>query len=119
MRYQNRIPRNIYYQCLWTVKDIERLRRLEAIGEYSQKNNEIVYFVDEDEIICNPEVIEQAKWKLECIRKALGKIPEEYRKATIESIELNMPYGDMAHENTWRKWRQIFMCELAKNLYLI
>ena len=47
------------------------------------------------------------------------RIPEEYRQGTLDCITYNVPYSDMAHENTWRKWRQILIWELAKNLFLI
>ena len=33
--------------------------------------------------------------------------------------ERGLQIGDIAHENTWRKWRQVFIRELAKNLLLI
>lgn len=116
---KHRVPRPVYFQCFWTVKDIDRLKRLEAIGNYSHKPDEMVFFVDDEEVIRNAEVLTQAAWKLECIREAIKKVPEEYRQATIDSIVYNVPFGDVAHENTWRKWRQVFIRELAKNLLLI
>lgn len=116
---KDRVPKQVYFQCIWTVKDIERLKRLEAISNYSQEGNEMVFFVDEEDVIRNAAVLKQAAWKLECIRKAVTKLPKEYRQATIDNIVFNVPYGDIAHENTWRKWRQVFIRELAKNLLLI
>lgn len=116
---QNSIPKAVYHQCVWILKDIERLRRLEAVGCYAGGEDEMVFFVDDEEVIKSAEVIEQAKWKLECIRRAMRKVPSEYRQSTLDCIIYNVPYGDMAHENTWRKWRQVFIEELAKNLFLI
>lgn len=116
---KDRVPKQVYFQCIWTVKDIERLKRLEAISNYSKDSNEMVFFVDEEDVIRDAAVLEQAAWKLGCIRKAITKLPKEYRQATIDSIVFNVPYGDIAHENTWRKWRQVFIRELAKNLLLI
>ena len=75
--------------------------------------------VDDEEVIKDPEVLERAKWRLNCIRRAVIKIPAEYRQSTLDCISYNVPYGDMAHENTWRKWRQVLIWELAKNLFLI
>lgn len=114
-----RVPKAVYFQCCWIVKDIERLRRLEAIGSYSARADEQVYFVDEEQVIRNADVLVQAAWKLECIRKAIAKVPKEYRQTTIDCIVYNVPYADSAHENTWRKWREVFIRELAKNLLLI
>ena len=116
---KDRVPKQVYFQCIWTVKDIERLKRLEAISNYSKDSNEMVFFMDEEDVIRDAAVLEQAAWKLGCIRKAITKLPKEYRQATIDSIVFNVPYGDIAHENTWRKWRQVFIRELAKNLLLI
>lgn len=116
---RNKVPKAVYYQCVWLIKDMDRLRQLEAIGSYIERDDEFVFFVDGGEVIRKAEVLQQATWKLECIRNALNMVPEEYRQSTIDCITYNVPFGDMAHENTWRKWRQIFIAELAKNLMLI
>lgn len=114
-----KLPKTVYYQCFWLVKDMERLRRLEAARKCGVKDGELVFFVDDEEVIKNEDVLTQAKWKLDCIRKALRIIPIEYRQGTLDAIIYNVPFNDMAHENTWRKWRQIFFRELARNLMLI
>jgi len=114
-----RVPKAVYYQCVWILKDLDRLRRLEAISKHAGDSDELVFFVDDEEVIRNAEVLTQATWKLECIRNAIVKVPKEYRQSTLDCIVYNVPFGDMAHENTWRKWRQIFIRELAKNLLLI
>ena len=88
-----------------------------AAGERIRKNNGAKVVIVTS--LIDSEVLEKAKWKLSCIRRALIKIPEEYRQTTLDCISYNVPYGDMAHENTWRKWRQVFVWELAKNLFLI
>lgn len=113
------VPKEVYYQCIWLIKDLDRLRRLEAVSNYAAGENELVFFVDEENVIRDGAVLAKAKENLSCIRRALLKIPEEYRQGTIDCISYNVPYSDMAHENTWRKWRQVFVWELAKNLCLI
>lgn len=118
-RNKFRVPKSVYYQCIWLLKDIDRLRRLEAAAEYHRNEDEFVCFVDEDDIIKDSNVLEQAIWKLECIRRAAEELPEEYRQHTIDSIVYGLKYDDAAHENTWRRWRQVFIRELAHNLLLI
>ncbi|MBR0308608.1 MAG: hypothetical protein IJH92_06925 [Mogibacterium sp.] len=116
-----RVPVAVYHQCMWLVKDMDRLRRLEAVNDHGEisKNDGYIFFVDDEEVIKNNEVIAQAKWKLECVRKAIQEVPGEYRQGTIDCIVYSLPFSDLAHENTWRKWRQVFIRELAKNLLLI
>ena len=113
------VPKEVYYQCLWLIKDIDRLRKLEAVSNYAAEEDELVFFVDDEDVIRDAKVLDNAKWRLNCIRQALIKIPEEYRQSTLDCISYNIPYSDMAHENTWRKWRQVLIWELAKNLFLI
>ncbi len=113
------VPKAVYHQCIWLIKDMDRLRKLEAVSNYASGEDELVFFVDDEDVIRDAEVLDKAKWRLGCIRKALLAVPEEYRQSTLDCIRYNVPYGDMAHENTWRKWRQILIWELAKNLFLI
>ena len=118
-RKKLRVPKPVYYQCIWIIKDLDRLRRLEAAGNYGHTEDEFVFFVDDEEIIRDSGVLTQARFKLDCVRDALAAVPEEYRQKTLDSIVYGIPFDDMAHENTWRKWRQFFIRELAKNLLLI
>ncbi len=119
MGKRSRVPKAVYYQCIWILKDMDRLRRLEAADNVRHNRDEKVFFVDEDELIRDGEVLEEAKRKLECIRDAIAEVPYEYRQRTMDSLIYGTPFEDMAHENTWRKWRQVFIRELAKNLMLI
>ena len=113
------VPKEVYYQCVWLLKDIDRLRKLEAVSNYAGSEDELVFFVDDEDVIRDAEVLEKSRWRLSCIRKALLAIPVEYRQGTLDSISYNVPYSDFAHENTWRKWKQVLIWELAKNLFLI
>jgi hypothetical protein len=114
-----KVPKAVYYQCVWLLKDIERLRKIEAAGKVPRGDDELVFFVDEEKIVLDETVINLAREKLRCVRKALQMLPAEYRQSTLDCIVLGVPFADTAHYNTWRKWRQIFICELAKNLHLI
>lgn len=119
MSRKMRVPKAVYYQCVWILKDIDRLKRLEAVDNYRSSEDEFVVFVDDEEVIRSAEVLYQARFKLECIRSAMLSVPEEYRQRTIDSIVYGISFGDTAHENTWRRWRQVFIRELAGNLKLI
>lgn len=89
------LPRAVYYQCVWTVRDMERMEKTAGLdpGETAKR--------------------------LECIRRALLEVPEEYRSGVLKSIAVRgTNAGDFAHENTWKRWRQRFIFRLAKNLGL-
>ena len=118
-RNKYRVPKAVYYQCVWILKDMDRLRRLEAVSRVPLEGDEMVFFVDEDDMIGDESVVRQAQNKLCCIRKALQILPPEYRQLTLDCIVLGIPFADTAHTNTWRRWRRIFINELAKNLQLI
>ena len=45
------VPKPVYYQCLWLIKDIDRLRKLEAVSNYAAKDDELVFFMDDEEVI--------------------------------------------------------------------
>ena len=64
-------------------------------------------------------VMEQAAWKLACVKEALDVVPEEYRMMLIENIVSGDICCELAHENTWKRWRRIFIKELAYKLNLI
>ena len=114
-----KMPKAVYYQCLWTVKDIDRLYRLEAMMKHEKSEDEVVLYEDEGCMAMNEEVLRQASWKLSCIKDALNVIPQEYRIETIESIVDGVFPTGIAHENTWKKWRRVFIKELAHKLNLI
>ena len=71
------VPKAVYYQCIWLIKDMDRLRKLEAVSNYATRKDELVFFVDDEEVIRDPDVLDKAKWNLNCIRQALIRIPEE------------------------------------------
>lgn len=113
------MPRAAYYQCLWTVKDMERLQRLSKMRSIPHRSGELVFYADEESRMMRPEVVEESVWKMKCIRDALNTIPEEYRADIIDSIYTGEMPEEIAHENTRKKWRRKFIRELAYNLNLI
>ena len=114
-----KVPKAVYFQCIWILKDMDRLRRLEAAATVPGSDDELVFFVDDEQMILDDKVIALARERLGCIRRALSVLPEEYRQSTLDCVVLGVRYSDTAHFNTWRRWRQIFIFELAKNLHLI
>lgn len=113
------MPRAVFYQSFWAVKDMERLQRLAKLKVKPGQPGELVFYADEESRTMRAEVVEEAIWKLRCIRDALNTIPEEYRADIVESIQSGEMPAEIAHENTWKKWKRKFIRELAYNLNLI
>ncbi len=40
-----RVPKAVYYQCVWILKDLDRLRRLEAISKHAGDSDELVFLL--------------------------------------------------------------------------
>lgn len=126
-----RLPKEVYYRCLWTVRDSGRLEKLTALlaqdpgrreegtsheyqaGGASNKEHE-----HEDSVVSD-DVLHRAAGELRCIRTALGRVPEVYREGLLDNICRKVPFEDFAHPNTWKRWKLVFMYELAKELRLI
>ena len=108
-----KLPREVYYRCLWTVRDFRRIRELASAvpggspAEFS------------DQKIVSGSVIRKAASDLSMIRRALESVPEEYRAGILENIINKEPFGDNAHPNTWKRWKLVFLYELARGLDLI
>ena len=92
------LPRPVYYQCIWIVRDMDRMRQL---------------------IQNRPESAALCREKLAAIDAALSFIPHEYRDGIITNIVDKRAFGDGANINTWKKWKQRFIFELATNLSMI
>ena len=114
-----RLPKEVYHQCMWIVRDLDRLYRLDAIHRHGKRDDELVFYEEEDCRTFGSEVTGEAARKIVCIRRALTSVPEEYRVDVLDSIVEGVRPPEYAHENTWRKWRRIFIGELAANLNLI
>lgn len=101
-KYEEKIPRSIYFECIWIIRDKKRLERILAsnIDEYG-------------------EVERNAYYKLDAIHRAILKIPAEYRGVILRSITYGIKNTNIyIHENTIKKYKREFIYNLAKNLAL-
>lgn len=123
-----KLPKEVYYRCLWTVRDSERLRKLAVLLEDTDRAEASAYKqdllvleadIDADATLVSDDVAERAARELKCIDRALSKIPEVYQEGLLDNIIDKEPFGDFAHPNTWKRWKLVFLYELAKELRLI
>ena len=121
MKTVKHLPREVYYQCIWIIKDMERLEKLTMRLKSSEMfdSDEIVFYMDDMDTVQPVNVLEAAAEKMRCIKAALDTIPEEYRQPILDNIIHMTACGDGACLNTWKKWKQKFIFELARNLNLV
>ena len=118
------LPEAVYRQALWAVKDLNRLK---------EQLNEEVENVDN---IHSPDFFNESVGKgfysdltgkkaeklitltnrIEAIENALFSIPEKYRRGMIEKLANGGMFEDRFHPNTWKRWQQIYIYHVAKNL---
>ena len=135
---ERRVTKEVYYRCIWLVRDIERLIILSRFGSnpvLSSCENAAAFpwlinngaecrGYDEDIMISSGKLvsdaaIERACIELECVCEALKTVPDVYRKEIIDNIVNKTPFSDTAHPNTWKKWKKAFIYQLAGNLDII
>ena len=56
--------------------------------------------------------------KIQAIEDAFFQTPYEYREGIRLKLTEGKEYGDDFHANTWKKWQQIFIFHVEKNLSL-
>lgn len=101
-KYEEIIPRSIYFECIWIIRDKNRLEKIIAckMDEYG-------------------EVERNAYYKLDAIHRAILKIPAEYRGVILRSITYGINNTNLyIHENTIKKYKREFIYQVAKNLAL-
>lgn len=83
------LPFTVYMQTLWCIRDYSRLKQVDDL---------------------------QARLKTEAIDDAFDLIPISYRKGLRDNIIFHSQYGEFAHENTWKQWKQRLVYYAANNL---
>ena len=125
------VTKEVYYRCIWAVRDAERMRILAQLSEAdlpdipvtginsegTARNGRCAY-VYEGRAVSDAAIYKAAE-ELRCIEEALHTVPEVYRRGVYENIAHNSEFSDLAHPNTWKKWKQSFIYELARRMHFI
>ncbi len=106
------LPREVYYRCIWTVRDMERMSRLVSAASSSDAPGMEDMIIDRDAVMSSAGI-------LKCINESIESVPEVYRLGIMDNIINRKPFGDIAHPNTWKRWKKVFLCELARHLHMI
>lgn len=101
------------YQCKKNndciMPDALYMAMLSIVRDYERLNKERRY-------VKNPDMMNQL---CVAVEEALQKVPNEYRDAILDNICRHAKYPDVAHRNTYSKWRVVFLNAIAKNLNLL
>ena len=119
------MPNTVYYQCVWAVRDLERMEnRLQEL-EYnnSQKSSDMVMesgniysgYRDMDDSAIEMAILRE---RIDGIRSALGEIPERYRETVLNNIN-QREVVSLEPKKRWRLWKQKFLFCVARNLSLM
>lgn len=121
------LPEAVYRQALWAVKDVNRLRE------------ELALAIEEIDNIHSPDFFNESVGKgiysditakkadrlialtnrIDSIEAAMFSIPERYRQGMRDKLIDGGTFDDSFHPNTWKKWQQVFIFNVAKNLGLM
>lgn len=122
------LPEPVYRQALWAVKDLRRMReKLKMLEEsIDQLQSPVVRetkgylsYMARDRTGNIATNVTTLANRIAAIEDALQNVPEDYRKGIVGKLVYNQPFGDEAHPNTWKKWQQVYIYYVAKNLNLI
>ena len=126
------LPEPVYRQSYWALRDLNRmkeeLKRLNeerdviAVGEKNMSNYGFGTGRISDITGNRAELFIDTKlgegMAVARRRGRYDEIPEKYRRGLWRKNVENLGYPGDAHINTWKKWQQILMYHVAKNLQI-
>lgn len=119
------LPETVYRQAVWAVKDLPRmretLRNLEEaldsipLSDVGQPRGSGGYA---DLTALRGGQIANLTMRIHTIEDSLKYIPVKYRDGVLDKLAYGVPYPDTYHLNTWKKWQQAFLYQVAVGLQL-
>ncbi len=123
------LPEPVYRQAYWALRDLSRMKE------------ELSYMKEERDMISAGEKvlsnfaygtgfvsdgtgnkaikIAHLSARIVAIESAFDEIPPKYREGLRRKNVENRGYSLDAHINTWKKWQQVLMYHVAKNLQIV
>ena len=122
------MPDAVYYQSIWAVRDLVRmedeLRDLEQdINTCAIQSTSIVSDGENNYTVSRPteyKAIQKAQLqkRVEAIHDALDTVPLAYRQFILDNIIKQKAYKCFPNK-LWRIWKQKFLFNVARNLYIM
>lgn len=122
------MPEPVYRQAYWALRDLKRMkeelsrlmeeRDMIAAGEKSLSNFAYGTSIVSDGTGNRAVDIAHLSSRIFAIEAAFNEIPEKYREGLWRKNVENSYYTGDTHLNTWKKWQQILIYHIAKNLQI-
>ena len=121
-----KLPEAVYRQALWAVKDLprmkEKLMELEemldclpsAYVDTPRKSSGTV----SDQTAQLASRMANLAFRIQMIEGSLQAVPVVYRDGILGKLAYGIPYSDCFHANTWKRWQQVYLYQVAMELHL-
>ena len=121
-----KLPEAVYRQALWAVKDLprmkEKLMELEemldglpsAYVDTPRKSSGTV----SDQTAQLASRMANLAFRIQMIEGSLQAVPAVYRDGILGKLAYGIPYSDCFHANTWKRWQQVYLYQVAMELHL-
>lgn len=116
------LPKAVYHQSLWKIRDYYRLKEAAEDLMYSSNNSEDNTSrtnIPSDVVASTVVKRDKFLFTVDNIDKALIEIPIEYRKAIWDNIQYEMPYPIYADRSTYGRYKSKLIYLVADKLELI
>lgn len=123
------LPEPVYRQAYWALRDLRRMkeelshmteeRDMIAAGEKTLSNFAYGTGLVSDGTGNKAIKIAHLSSRIVAIEAAFDEIPPKYRAGLIRKNVDNLGYSLDFHINTWKKWQQVLVYHVAKNLQII
>ena len=57
-------------------------------------------------------------FRIQMIERSLQAVPAVYRDGILGKLAYGIPYSDCFHANTWKRWQQVYLYQVAMELHL-
>lgn len=122
-----RLPETVYRQALWAVKDLprmkEKLMELEEMADcvpsaYMDIPRKSAGTVS-DQTARLAGQMAHLSLRIQRIEGSLEAVPVPYRDGILGKLAYGIPYSDRFHSNTWKRWQQVYLYQVAVSLQLL
>lgn len=119
------LPEAVYRQALWAAKDLLRMKnrikelqgKIDAVSSQIVRESRISGAYSDRTGNMATEMASLSA-RIKAIEGALVSVPEKYRVGIENKLFRGLDFGDDYHPNTWRKWQQVYLYNVAVNLGL-